>query len=556
MIWILLFVGLLAHATLLLAHFQWMWNAEHFQFFPVALMAAAYLAYKRRGLLWQHKTNYDSDGRVLPMRLPSSRGWVVSAGLALVSITLFFALVLQYPLVGWHCFLAFTAILLIGSYGMHGVWAMMPVYVVLLVIKPLPQFLEQPLTIRMQQTATQLASFLLDLVGLLHYKQGVVLVSVGKSFMAEEACSGIRSLFSSITAIVFWGLLNRYSWRRTCINVVQTVFWVLVFNAIRIAIVIYVEERFGFSIATGWRHDLLGFLIFLFIFGMVLSMDQLLASLIEPHFIGDADETIEESRQHIPKIGWMEWLRWAGNRTSLIAWCALFGLIALFGGQMLFMRPDGVFGNRYAERLAAPDKEVLPDELSGWKLEGFEHVTRPEQDLQGSDSFVWTYRDRAERVIVSMDGSFNDYHNLQVCYWAIGWQVKSDAFYTPITKRIRNEVDESGEFTLLRLDKATGEQGLVIFSAIDRRGDIVPKPLVAISDKLIFLMDRFENTLRLAVGLAPKASQRLTTFVPPVSTIQMVYMPSHSIEETDVNRLRRFFFEIRDRLQQSPRFKP
>lgn len=556
MIWILLLVGFLAHATLLLTHFQWMWNAEHFQFFPVALMAAAYLAYQRRGLLLQHKTIYDTDGRVLAMPLLSSRGWVVSAGLALVSIALFFALVLQYPLVGWLCFLAFTAILLFGSYGMRGVWAMMPVYVVLLVIKPLPEFLEQPLTIRLQQTATQLASFLLDLVGLLHYKQGVVLVSVGKSFMAEEACSGIRSLFSSITAIVFWGLLNRYSWRRTCVNVVQTVFWVLAFNAIRIAIVIYVEEKFGFSIATGWRHDLLGFVIFLFIFGMVLSMDQLLASLIEPHFINDTDETVEESRRHIPKIGWMEWLRWAGNRTSLIAWCAIFGFIALLGGQLIFMRPEGVFGNRYAERLEAPDKEWLPDELNGWRLEGFEHVTRSEQDLQGSESFVWTYRDRAERVMVSLDGSFNDYHNLGVCYWAMGWQVKSDAFYTPIAKRIQNEVDDSGEFTLLRLDKATGEQGLVIFSAIDRRGAIVPNPLVAVSDKLIFFIDRFANTLRFAVGLAPKASQRLTTFVPPVSTIQIVYMPSHLIEETDVDRLRRFFFEIREGLQQTPRFKP
>jgi exosortase len=553
MIWILLLVGLLAHATLLLTHFQWMWNAEHFQFFPVALMAAAYLAYQRRGLLWQDKTINDSDGRVLAMPRPSSRGWVVSVGLALVSIALFFALVLQYPLVGWLCFLAFTAILLFGSYGLRGVWAMMPVYVVLLVIKPLPEFLEKPLTIRLQQTATQLASFLLDLVGSLHYKQGVVLVSVGKSFMAAEACSGIRSLFSSITAIVFWGLFNGYSWRRNCVNVVQTVFWVLAFNAIRIAIVIYVEEKFGFSIATGWRHDLLGFVIFLFIFGMVLSTDQLLASLIEPHFI---DEKVEESRQHVPKIGWMEWLRWTGNRISLIAWCALFGLIALVGGQLIFMRPEGVFGNRYAERLAAPDKEYLPDELSGWKFEGFEHVARPEHDLQGSDSFVWTYRDRAERAIVSLDGSFNDYHNLHTCYWAMGWQVKSDAFYTPIAKRIQNEVGDSGEFTLLRLDKATGEQGLVIFSAIDRRGVIVPKPLVAVSDKLIFFMDRFENTLRFAVGLAPKSSQRLTTFVPPVSTIQIVYMPSHSIEETDVNRLRRFFFEIRERLQQSPRFKP
>ena len=533
-----------------------MWNAEHFQFFPFALLAAGYLAYQRRGLLWQHKAIDDSDGSVLPMSLPSSRGWIVSAGLALVSIVLFFALVLRFPLVGWLCFLAFTAILLFGSYGMRGVWAMIPVYVVLLVIKPLPQFLEQPLTIRMQQTATQLASFLLDLVGLLHYKQGVVLVSVGKSFMAEEACSGIRSLFSSITAIVFWALLNRYSWRRTSINVVQTVFWVLVFNAIRIAIVIYVEEKFGFSIATGWRHDLLGFVIFLIIFGMVLSMDQLLASLIEPHFINDTDETIEESRQHIPKIGWMEWLRWAGNRTSLIAWCALFGFIALFGGQLIFMRPESLFENGYAERLADPDKEYLPDELSGWKFEGFEHVSRPEQDFQGKDSFVWTYRDRAEKVMVSLDGSFNDYHNLQVCYWAIGWQVKTEASYTPISKRIQNEVDDSGEFTLLRLDKPTGEQGLVIFSAVDRRGDIVPKPLDATSDKLIFLMDRLETTLRFAVGLAPKASLRLTTFVPPVSTIQMAYLPSHSIEETDVDRLRRFFFEIRKRLQQSPRFKP
>jgi exosortase len=110
----------------------------------------------------------------------------------------------------------------------------------LLVIRPVPGSLEQLLTINMQKVASTLAGNILNIMGVLHYKQGVVLKLVGQSFMAEEACSGVRSLFSSITAIVFLGLMNRYHWSRHLFNVMQTIMWVVVLNAFRIAVVVYV----------------------------------------------------------------------------------------------------------------------------------------------------------------------------------------------------------------------------------------------------------------------------------------------------------------------------
>ena len=103
-----------------------------------------------------------------------------------------------------------------------------------------------------------------------------MLITEKKQFFAEEACSGVRSLFSSTAAISVLGVYLSYPWWRLIFNLIQTTIWVLVGNALRIATVVYVADSWTDSIASGPAHELLRLGVFLFIFVLALSTDRTL----------------------------------------------------------------------------------------------------------------------------------------------------------------------------------------------------------------------------------------------------------------------------------------
>jgi len=512
LVWYLFFAGLAAHASMVCLHFSRMWNAEHFQFFPVALIATGILAYSRRADVVRNAT------------IP--RSIVVWGGMTVVFATIFVASLLGLALTGWLSFVAFLALMVYASYGSGGLWSSLPIFIMLLVIKPLPTFLENPLTIGMQKFASLFAGSLLNILGVMHFQQGVVLVLVGKSFMAEEACSGIRSLFSSIVAIVFLGLMNRYHLLRHVLNILQTILWVVVFNAFRIAVVVYIEAAYDFSIAEGWKHELFGYVIFFVIFGTVLSTDRLLAAIVLPRNHDHVDDP-----ETMPKR-WSDALVWPGASGSAVALAAIFSVITILSIRMLFMVPDYTIS--FAEPLMAAEREFLPAEIEGWSVEHFRHINRPEHDLQGSDSYVWDLKKGDRRIKISLDGSFNDFHDLSWCYTALGWSCISNRFYSTIEERAKGIQLPDSELTQLDLDKLSGETGTVLFSAVDKLGDVVVPPPQFGQETTLFVKQSIVHALRFAVGQQTDAGLRATTFVAPVSTVQLVYTPTEPIKEEEL----------------------
>ena len=509
-----------------------MWNAEHFQFFPVALVASGVLAFNRRSAVVRNAT------------LP--RADVLWVGMLIIFLTLALAVILGLALTGWLSLLGFLALMIYASYGRGGVFAALPIFILLAAIKPLPTGLEQSLTINMQEIASEFAGSILNLLGVMHYRTGVVLVLVGKSFMAEEACSGIRSLFSSLVAVIFLGFMNQYHWLRHILNVLQTIVWVVIFNAMRIAIVVYAEERFSFSIAEGWKHELFGFIVFFLIFATVLSTDRLLAAIVPPK-----SEELQEDPPGMP-TRWSDTLVWPGSPTSGIALAIAFALITLLSLRMLFMVPD--YKEGFAQRFEPAEREYLPPQIGDWTVTLYRHVNRPDHDLQGSDSFIWELTKDKYSILVSLDGSFNDFHDLSWCYTALGWSCTSNRFYSTIEERASGIQNLEGELTRLDLSKTTGENGVVYFSAIDKRGEIVVPPPQFGQETRIFITQAVFSALRFAVGQQSPQDLRSTTFVAPVSTVQLVYTPPEPIDEEEKAELEKLFLEIRGTFQKSPRF--
>ena len=134
---------------------------------------------------------------------------------------------------------------------------------ILLLAIPLPTILYNRITFPLQLRASELASGLLQLVGVPVLRDGNVIQLPAMPLEVAEACSGIRSLMSLFTVAVIYGyFLERTNWRRT----------ILVLSAIPIAVAANVVRIFGTGIcvqywnpekALGFFHEFSGWLMFL-----------------------------------------------------------------------------------------------------------------------------------------------------------------------------------------------------------------------------------------------------------------------------------------------------
>ena len=544
---------------MVLSQFAFMWGSETYQFFPVAIGAAVTMLYARSHELQKitiDKTDSDDGTFSLPPNV-----YLITVALALNVSLLMFARTVQSSWLGWISLILFLSTIAYSLFGWSGWKIVFPTLVVLLAIRPVPELLELTVTVGMQQFASKISSWLLDAIGILHYRQGTVLVLANQLFMAEEACSGIRSLFSSVTAILVWGLMNRYHWFRNVLNVVQTIFWVIVFNALRITVVVWVEHSTDFSIASGWKHDIVGLIVFFLIFATTLSTNQLMGiyAPIPDEFVDDRDDSsATELAADNPssRTATTSSLQWNGSAGSAIFWCSVFGVLAIASLRLSYLDYNYQYNSISTEQsLTQPESAFLPSRIDEWQTISFEHEHRSERHNMGSDSYIWKLvNTNGKAVLVSIDGVFDDYHELAVCYDGLGWDVSREVFYAKDSEQADDSEPVSPKLTRLDLKKRTGETGLVLFTAVDKNGGIVlPQPSKA-TDLLTSFNEKAIGTFRALIGKQAFSGSREAFFLPPVSTIQMVYQPTTAITEEDATEVRSLFLQVREILRKSPRF--
>ena len=206
-------------------------------------------------LLWDKRKKLRS--------LPVQPSWT---GLVLVALGLFELLL---GVLGADLFLQRTSFVLLAAgviwtlLGRAFLREMKFVLFVLLLAIPLPTILYNRITFPLQLRASELASGLLQMVGVPVLRDGNIIQLPAMPLEVAEACSGIRSLMSLFTVAVIYGyFLERQNWRRV----------VLALSAIPIAVAANVVRIFGTGIcvqywnpekALGFFHDFQGWLMFL-----------------------------------------------------------------------------------------------------------------------------------------------------------------------------------------------------------------------------------------------------------------------------------------------------
>jgi len=183
---------------------------------------------------------------------------VVSVGLGLYFIG---ELSTLYVLIHLSLLVVVTGLLLsvIGTRGLREI--AFPVFFLLTMI-PLPDFLYQGFSARMQLISSELGVGFLKLVGVTAFREGNVIDLGPIQLQVAEACSGLRYLFPLSTLALICAYLYREDlWKRAALFLSS--FPIAIFlNGFRIGVTGFLVDRYGRVTAEGFFHAFSGWLLF------------------------------------------------------------------------------------------------------------------------------------------------------------------------------------------------------------------------------------------------------------------------------------------------------
>ena len=533
---ILFAAAALAHVPIGFEYYRRMWSVGHYQFFPLLFVAAVWMIADRL-MESKHRTPKSSLNY-----------WLLLSDLVLLAI----AAVMFSPFLWILSLLLLVVVYIYDRWGWEGVLRTSPAWLLLLFIVPLPMNLDLKLVNKLQFLSSQLASYILDAFGQVHFREGVILITEKKQFFTEEACSGIRSLFSSVSAMAIFGVMMRYNWQRHLFNLIQTIIWVVIGNAVRIALVVYLTDNVSESFAIGTTHELLGLANFVFVFLFALSTDRGInawqastADATTAALESDVEEPVIDGVV-VPRISPSQHVT---NRPAAWKWSLVIGflLVGLFSARLTYAIT--IIDNfRFDESMLVESyKTDLPKRIGGWKLVKFDHQDRDDTRLLAPESYVWTFlKSDNQRAIVSLDSPYSDFHNLKDCYEGFGWEVDYENRYLEGD----NDLSKTENLTELKMEKS-GEYGLVLFTAFDRDGVLV-RPTFELNYDPSRWMEIVRH-FRIVFGLLNQQNDpRFSGQALPISQVQLLYISNQEL--LDTSEVEQLFIEVRSRLQASARF--
>ena len=553
-------------------YFSWTMRDGHYRHFPLLWIAVGFLYYQRIPVA--------KDGRTPPSAM------LVGIGLFAVGSLILAGHILFSGFLGTIATVTALGVISYAWLGWGGTFVMLPVLFLASLAIPFPLNWDRKLIFEMQFFASQLASLLLDGAGIMHVREGVVLITEKSQFMTEEACSGVRSLFSSLTVVSVYAVASGHRLARLITNLIVTVPWVLIGNAIRIALCVFLADSFDTGWADGPKHEFLSFVIFGFILVMVLSSDRIISSFAQNQLklnwaddlatsfgdekdvamneksswwgrkekveMGDAgdDETMREQSWSLFRpfgAGAMgdEEMSEAGSflfsRRGIISLVLIFAVLALLGGYFAIAR-RGTSPPMLAELPRLPDarKEYLPKTLAGWERVDYEAVTRDPNALYAINSFTWTYRKGRLSTVVSIDCPWDGWHDLNLCYTAIGWKSDVDFFQSSPPDVPYSDLT----YSHLRLSKTDQRRGHVFFSSVDSNRSDLRKYDWRWS--IQNLSQAFSNSF------SGQGTDSAIAF--PATTIQIFSNQRGDYTEHESQELQDFFFAVRGAILDSPRW--
>jgi len=147
-----------------------------------------------------------------------------------------------------------------GPRGLRHIWVPLAFLVFMF---PLPEFLLQSLSQRLQLVSSQIGVSLIRLCDISVYLEGNIIDLGSMKLQVAEACSGLRYLFSLLTLGFIAAYFFKGRWWKKAVIFLSAVPITVFMNSLRIALVGVTVEHFGRAAAEGLLHEFEGLVIFL-----------------------------------------------------------------------------------------------------------------------------------------------------------------------------------------------------------------------------------------------------------------------------------------------------
>jgi exosortase len=146
-----------------------------------------------------------------------------------------------------------------------------PPLLFMLIALPWPMNLEQGAIQNLMRLVAGMTVTVVNCLGIPAVQHGnLIEVSAGLVGI-DEACSGVRSLQSSLMLSLFLGEMNRWSWKRRAGLLGASMLFVLLANLVRTTFLVWAAARRGIPQMQAW-HDAAGILIMLIVLPGLLSL--------------------------------------------------------------------------------------------------------------------------------------------------------------------------------------------------------------------------------------------------------------------------------------------
>ena len=141
---------------------------------------------------------------------------------------------------------------------------------------PLPLALIASLSFRLKIFAAQVATKIINMVGIQAVREGSIIRTMHATLMVEDPCSGIRSLVALISLGALAAYFSNLSRPRKAILFASSIPIAVGTNIIRITALGLVSEIYGEKYGTGIFHDTMGILVFVFAFLGLMLVQKIL----------------------------------------------------------------------------------------------------------------------------------------------------------------------------------------------------------------------------------------------------------------------------------------
>jgi len=140
-----------------------------------------------------------------------------------------------------------------------------------------------------QRLATGLAGSILDLAKIYYFNKGNVIGLVSTDFLETGQCAGIRLLGPVLLIVLTYGFTLQYRWFRVGFLILEALFWIVVWNALRIAYCVWVQD--SQTTPVDWNFLLLDMVCLLGTLFLTWSGDQFYAAFTYREKDVDKEET-------------------------------------------------------------------------------------------------------------------------------------------------------------------------------------------------------------------------------------------------------------------------